>query len=343
MKPARMNLSVSTQPLSDKSHELPVVRLKKHVAKHYEIKDPSVVQVADDKFLMYASIGNSLNQEWLVGRFEADNPRGPWTEIEPVNFVNIKGPQLCAPAVTVDRQSGQQTYHMYIQTACFEENGVIMRASSTDGQTFLGDTKPLISKDSVVQGPVPVVGVYDVGVSSIRQGQEELLCMLYSGYRRVGCGDLFMSTKTNQGEWVGGNCILPQEQVPFHNHPDSEFFEWGLEGAKLVQLADDCFMLIGVCFVPLPHTYAGKRQRVFIAIARSINGPFTPIGTPFEPISVSGKSGENGHPDTLIIGDTMWIFYQERLGTNEPWHLRLTSYKIPALLETFQSMLGRSN
>lgn len=304
---------------------LAIKRLDKHLANHYEIKDPSVVQIADGSYVMYASIGNSITQQWLVGRFSAQHLTDEWQELEPVEFVDLSGPQLCAPAVTYQAHNGHQHWEMYIQTACFEEGGQIVFATSEDGQHFYGQPTPLVTKDNL-HSTSPVVGVYDVGISEIRLNNQEMLCMLYSGYRKVGCGDIYASYKSKldpSSLWSPGERLIAQEDVPFHNHPDYEFFEWGLEGAKLLQLAEDCYLIIGVCFMPKPNTFLGQRQRVFMAAANSLSGPFQPIGFPFAPIYNEAHSGENGHPDTVLEPDKIWVIYQERLGNGKPWHLRI--------------------
>lgn len=313
---------------------LSIKRLEKHQAHHYEIKDPSVVQMADGRYMMFASVGNSVTQTWLVGRFIADHPAGEWQELEPVEFTNLAGPQLCAPAVTYQIIDGLPQWEMYIQTACFEEDGRIVYATSTDGQTFIGHPQPLVTREDVAPTNHPVVGVYDVGVSEIKLEDQELICMLYSGYRKVGCGDIYASYKKKHdttASWSKGQRLIAQEEVPFHNRPDYEHFEWGLEGAKLIQVADDCFLIIGVCFMPKPDGFLGTRQRVFMAAATSLNGPFQPIGLPFLPVSVNNQTGENGHPDTLIEGETLWVIYQERTGDGRPWHLRTAAFNLPAL------------
>lgn len=314
---------------------LNIKRLPHLLDEYYEIKDPSVVEISEHKYMMYASVGNSQYQKWLVGRFEADSPTGQWTELEPVEFENLSGPQLCAPAITYEEIDGHPQWSMYIQTACFEEDGVIALATSTDGHHFVGVPQPLATKEHIKDSPAPIIGLYDVAVSEVKHGQEQLMCMIYSGYRRIGCGDVFMSTKKKgDQEWSVPECVLPQEAVPFHNRPDYEHFEWGLEGAKLVQLADDCFLMIGVCFLPKPDGYLGTRQRVFFAASSSINGPFVPVGLPFAPQLNEWNTGENGHPDTLIIGETLNIIYQERSGDGKPWHLRTADFDLPQL-ETF--------
>lgn len=313
---------------------LNIQRLEKHREKYYEIKDPSIVKVSDSQYIMYASIGNSLNQEWIVGRFESSHPSALWRELEPVVFENLSGPQLCAPAVTFTSGSG---FEMYIQTACFEENGQIVLATSQDGQHFTGYPQPVVTREHVNQTDNPVVGVYDVGVSEVMQENEELICMLYSGYRAVGSGDIYVSYKkknSQQLSWSRGERLISQEDVPFHNNPNYEHFEWGLEGAKLIQLAPDCFVIIGVCFMPKPKEFLGNRQRVFFAASQSLHGPFIPLGFPFMPTDSEFKQGENGHPDTLIEGQTLWTIYQERYGDGKPWHLRVASFDLPKL-ETF--------
>jgi hypothetical protein len=321
---------------------LSITRLPQHAARHYEIKDPSVVQVEDGTFMMYASVGNSKEQTWLVGRFVADTIDGQWTELEPVIFHDLSGPQLCAPAVMFEIKDDQPLWTMYIQTACFEEGGVIALATSPDGHHFYGQPQPLATRESTDASANPIIGVYDVGVSTITKGTEELLCMLYSGYRRVGCGDIYISTKgKNDQQWSQGQCLITQEDVPFHNRPDYEHFEWGLEGAKLVQFSDDCYLIIGVCFMPLPDGYLGTRQRVFFAVADKPEGPYKPIGMPFVPSQENNK-GENGHPDLLIVDDKVVVIYQERAGDGQPWYLRSASFDMEQLHTFLEGKLNDS-
>ncbi len=337
-----------SEPLPALFNELlPVQRLAEHAESYYEIKDPSIVQLHDGNFMMYASVGNSVRQEWKVGRFIATQPQGPWQEISPVIFRGISGPQLCAPAVTYEMKDGAPLWKMYIQTACFEENGIIVLATSTDGEIFDGQPNPLASRETIEpEHQSSVVGVYDAGISEVKSGNEELLCMLFSGYRRVGCGDVYASYRhknSSEQDWSPARRLLAQEDVPFHNHPQYEHFEWGLEGAKLVQLGDECFMMIGVCFLPKPKEYLGTRQRVFFAAAPSIQGPFTPICTPFEPTMNQGRAGENGHPDTMLtMNNDLWIIYQERYGEGCPWHLRVARYDLDELKKYFDAYLFQS-
>ena len=315
--------------LTAPSKLLKIDRLREHDERYYELKDPSIVKLANDSYMMFASVGNSIEQHWKVGRFVATDPFGIWTEIQPTRFHNLTGPQLCAPAVEYAVVNGQPIWTMYIQTACFEENGVIAVATSTDGLNFYGQPQIVASRNSIETPKVPIIGVYDVGTSEINYQGADYHCVLFSAYRRVGCGDLYLSVKkAGETDWTKGMCILEQEEVPFHNHPEYEHFEWGLEGAKIIQLAEDSFALIGVCFTPKPDGFLGTRQRVFFATSRTPFGPYTPVGTPIEPQRNQWNTGENGHPDTLLLTDQLVVIYQERGGDAYPWHLRITAYDI---------------
>lgn len=319
-----------------KTQLLTIDRLPKLLEKHYEIKDPCVVTLPNNQHLMFASIGNSVEQRWLVGRFLANNPEGPWAELPPVKFENIEGPQLCAPAVTCEAIDGKLRFHMYIQTACFSEDGVIAYASSDDGYTFIGEPTPVMTRHELETPPHPVVGVYDAGISEVSVGSEPVTCLVFSGYRRIGNGDIYMTYRKKlrpNDPWKRAKLILAQEDVPFHNHPAYHHYEWGLEGAKIVQLGTNCYILIGVCFLPKPHNFKGMRQRVFVAASASLDGPFYPLGTPFVPQKYGSpeKYGEHGHPDTLIIDNTLHVIYQERAGDGQPWHLRSASMKLDHL------------
>jgi hypothetical protein len=186
---------------------------------------------------------------------------------------------------------------------------------------------------------LPVIGLYDAGISYITMNEERYLCMLFSGYRKIGCGDIYMTCRKQNDDgrgWSAPSLLLAQEDVPFHNHPSYEHYEWGLEGGQILQISQNQYLMIGVCFMPKPIGHEGTRQRVFFAVADSINGPFKPVGTPLEPQYNPFKTGENGHPDGFIENDMLSIVYQERIGTNQPWHLRRVQYS----LSSFSSYLS---
>jgi hypothetical protein len=322
------------------SRLLNVIRDEKVSASHPEIKDPDLVRLPDGGWMMLASVGSSVSQQWLVGRFAADVLTGPWQELEPVQFHGLSGPELCAPSTICRREAEGVRWRMYIQTACFSPGGEIVSAESSDGQNFYPSTDLLVTKDSIT-GDRTMVGVYDVGVTDITIGGAPYECVAFSGYRRVGSGDLFAALRSKlapESGWTTPACILRQEAVPFHNRPDYEHHEWGLEGAKILQISETCYLLVGVCFLEKDNSFLGTRQRVFFAGSRTPTGPFTPIGTAIEPF----VTGENGHPDALIEDGQLVLIYQERLGDGQPWHLRHTEFDIASLGTKIAEACGAS-
>jgi hypothetical protein len=311
-----------------------VVRLPEHRDRFPEIKDPSIVRLGDSRFMMFASVGRTRGQSWGVGRFIAGHPAGPWQELAPVRFHDLAGPQLCAPAVTYEEHDGKPSWTMYIQTACFEENGVIALAMSDDGLNFHGRPEPLVTRNSVAESHPSLVGVYDAGVSEIRYQGRKLTCLLFSGCNRVGDADIYMSVRDSSdrdGRWAPARRVLRQDEVPFHNRPCYEHYEWGLEGANLVQLDESLYLMIGVCFLEKSREHAGTRQRVFFAASRNPFGGFLPIGTPLQPQRYNEGEGENGHPDAVVDGEKLCLVYQERAGEGQPWHLRDAAFDLKSL------------
>lgn len=283
---ADTNRDISKSTTTVSTEELILDRLDKHLDHYYEIKNPNIIQI-DDHFIMFASIGNSITHKWIIGRFEAKSPNGPWYELEPVEFINLDSPQLCSPIVTVIKSNGQNIWHMYLQTDEYENGNKIVEAYSTDGNIF-------------VRSP--------------------------------------QSIKINQDF----SSMTSEELISLQPNPTNQP-EWEMAGAKIIQLTDDLSIILGVCQVPLPDTNIGKRQRIYMASSKSLQGPFTCMVTPFEPISLYGKRGENSCPDPFIVGDTLWIVYQERYGTDDPWYLRIGSFNITQLINQFQPPLSMRN
>lgn len=316
---------------------LNVDRIDPLAARFPEMKDPDIVGLPDGNFMMFASLGRSDNQEWVVGRFTAERLDGPWQEHEPVRFHGLSGPQLCAPSTLCHSRGGRTYWDMHIQTACFEADGKIVAAESDDGLNFYPARRPAVTKDSLSK-TADVVGVYDAGVTEIVKHGKLTQCMVFSGYRSVGSGDLYASFRDpaqTENPWQPARRILRQEAVPFHNHPKYEHREWGLEGAKLVQLAADRYLLVGVCFLPKPAGFSGTRQRVFFAGGKTPEPPYKLLGTVMEP----DTTGETGHPDVLIRSGRLHMIYQERLGEGRPWHLRHTSFEVTRLLQELDNRL----
>ncbi len=327
-----------------RSHTLAITRFADHEVKYPQLKDPSIVILPDGRYAMYATLGGS-KEPLSVGRFIAEQPAGPWRELSPVRFHNLTGPELCAPAVRLkyDGRRNTHLWEMYIQTSCFRKDGIIALATSEDGCNFFGHPAPVITRNSLEKGHAPLVGLYDAGISRITVAGKPADCLLYTGYsaigdnpedRLIGVGDLYMSLRFAEGDgaWTPGRQILSHKDVPFHNQLGYRNYEWGLEGAKLLQLAENQYLLAGVCFLEKSDEFVGHRQRVFLAAASSPFDSFVPVGEPIEP----GGSGETGHPDALITGNKLTIVHQERLGNDSPWHLRHREYE----LEHVRSMVS---
>lgn len=332
------------------SHKVEIRRLDgtTHSAEngYLEMKDPTVVRREDGRYEMYCSLGTSTTQQWVVGRFEADHPRGPWQELPHAKIEDVEGAEVCAPAVMLSQKNGKPFYEMYVQTTCFSPNGVIAYATSDDGHVFKGSDQPAMTKEDLPDEYLKtIISLYDVGMSEFDMGDKTYECMVFSGYRSIGCGDVFMSLreKTYDNEapkaWSRPEMILKQEDVPFHNKPGADNFEWGLEGVKVDRLADDAYLMTGVCFLDRPNEERGTRQRVFFAAAKSPEGPYVPMYTPIEPTAYPEGKGENGHPDTIDLGDTMGLLYQERAGEGMPWHFRYTEMKKDDLLAEVRTAL----
>jgi hypothetical protein len=281
-----------------------------------ETKDPCVLRRPDGGWVMYASVGWSDVQDWLIGRFLADSPEGPWVEAEPVRLDGLSGPTVCAPAVVLEDRPGEPAWTMYVQTDCFREGGHIARATSRDGCAFVA------GEPAATPGGHALL--YDVGVRRVAHRGRTLRVMLYTACSRVGCGDLWgsvMDESSGEG-WSAPRQVLAQGDVPWHNQPHDPHYEWALEGAEVVQIGDGMFLMVGVCFLPLGAGTIGSRQRVFFAAGREPLGPFTPMGVAVGPRDHGTGAGETGHPSAVVDGDVLHLFYQERAGDGPPWHLR---------------------
>lgn len=323
-----------------------------------EVKDPAIVPMPDGSYMLYATVfGPGISREDIIGRFHASHPQGPWHQLESARVHGVTGPEVCAPQVLLSEENGQLLWTMYVQTSCFEQDGHIAVAVSRDGKDFYALPTPAMTRHAINQHSV--VCLYDVSVSDIHLKGKPYECMVFSGYRHFnpvaaghdtletgimssitqnGCGDLYMSLREKDGfssEWSTPKLILKQEDVPFHNHPASPNFEWGLEGGKIIQLEEDSFLLTGVCFLEKDIALRGTRQRVFFATAASPAGPFVSHTLPLEPTPYDVGQGENGHPDVIDLGSRLAILYQERAGVGHPWHLRyaeISKKEVQALL-----------
>jgi hypothetical protein len=322
------------------SHRVEFLRRKDAETDYFEIKDPSVVRLPDGSYEMYASLGTERGKPWGIGRFSAAHPGGPWQELEPAEIRGVTGAEVLAPAVTLEQRGGETLRTMYVQTTCFQENGVIACALSTDGKVF-DAVAPAMTIEKLPAGTTPSAGLYDAAVSDVTRAGKPAECLVFSSYRSIGCGDVFTALRDKGAvDWETPKLALRQEDVPFHNKPGAKDFEWGLEGAKVVQLAEDAYLMIGVCFLGPEAGPRGTRQRVFFAAAAKPEGPYQAMETPIAPTVYPEGTGENGHPDTVDMGDKLGILYQERAGEGQPWHLRYTEVPKDELLLKLRAKLS---
>ncbi len=323
-----------------------------------EQKDPSIVERHPDdaltpyRFIKYTSSGRSDIQAWKVARFGANDLDGHWQELRSPTLEGLSGPQLCAPALAYEFENGKPRYAMYIQTACFEPGGVIMEAHSDDGEHFVGQQKPLITKDSVARPKHPLIGVYDPSYSQVVANGRLHDCLTFTGITRMEPewphrteGDIYMSLRDRSvpgAGWSEPRLVLEMSEIPFHNQPgrDDHDYEWCPEGTQIIGLGERHFLLVGVCFLQKPSGCDGERQRVFFAASRSVHGPFIPMGVPFEP---QAAKGETGHPDTVVDrrNQVLHVILQERDGNGKPWALRHGKVDLPGLKLMMDRCLGR--
>jgi hypothetical protein len=325
-------------------------RLPGEATSHPEQKDPSFIErVREDylndpatpyRYIGYTSSGESVNQHWKVARYGTNDLMGPWQELRSPTLIGLSGPQLCAPALRYEFEDGQPRYSLYIQTACFEPGGVIMEAESTDGVTFRGKPEPLVTKDSV-RAKRPLIGVYDPSYSQVTVDGRMHDCLTFTGITRMNphwpheaMGDIYLMLRergTSRARWSEPRLVLEMSDIMFHNQPRQAkegwcVYEWCPEGTQVLGLDDKHYLMIGVCFLPKGEGCDGERQRVFLAAADNIQGPYVAFARPFEP--VDGK-GENGHPDTVVDWENqvLEVILQERGrqlpdGAGAPWGLR---------------------
>lgn len=283
-----------------------------------DTKDPC--PVFDGKqWHLYGSGGSSGVEKWRILHATAMNPEGPWQESEPVELEGISGPGIAAPGVVYDRGK----YHMFIQTDFIGLDGQIEYLVSEEGSHFtyvntvLRPLQHTITPEELkqMQKSHPEAGLYD-SHPAIINGEKY---MVYSGMSEVHRPDIYLAKSTTnrwEGPWererpsLDKSPIFMHEEIIHHNQKSEENYEWGLEGAQIIQLPNKLILLTAVCF--LPEGKPGTRQRVFFAVARKPVGPYQTIGHILTPSEEGWESGENGHAAMVITGNTLRLFYQAR-------------------------------
>jgi len=285
--------------------------------RHPALKDPSPV-FDGERWHLFAT-GCGLPHGLEVAHATAPALDGPWTEQPPSELIGVDAVQdPAAPGVVAEGKR----LHLFLQHHFNRLGGAIDHLVSDDaGATFTRIDTALTSSPEDGEH-----GIYDPDPALI-DGHPFLV---YAAMRVIGQPDLFLA-RSESGTWAGPwqrrGCILDHHQVEHHNRIDEDDYEWGLEGPHLLQLPSGSVLLTSVCF--LRGYPKGSRQRLLLAVADHVSGPYSVIGPVVAP-SGPGGSGENGHGSAVLDGDTVHLIYQELSGRRS-WHLRHALAPVAAL------------
>jgi hypothetical protein len=264
-------------------------------------KDPCAV--FDGKLWHIYGSGDTCKGEKLeILHSVASSADGPWTVVEPAILRDVSGPDICAPGVIYDFQEG--VFHMFVQTSCFQLDGIIEHLVSSDGTNFHKISTALESIPDTDEA-----GIYDPHPALIN-GKAYFV---YSGFPKLGHGEIYLAESESSnwyGPWKRCGRILSYGDVPFHNSHDYPEHEWGLEGGQIVQLPNGKIVLNVVCF--LTDEQPGRKQRVLFAVADNVYGPYTILKLMLKPSQMGWASGENGHASIVVENDMLRLFYQAR-------------------------------
>lgn len=282
--------------------------LQLEVPPYTQLKDPCPAHDG----VQWHMFGTAIDSHgFSVLHATADRLEGPWTIREPVNTGSLSGGCVGAPGAVAE---GPQL-HIFLQTEYNVLGGRIEHMVSDDGGwTFQLAATALTSLPGTAEA-----GVYDPH-PCIVAGQKYLV---YSAFSTVGQPDVHIarsSSGTWDGPWERLGPVVRHEQVWCHNQRGASTYEWGLEGAQLVELPDGRVLLNAVCF--LPAAAAGTRQRVFLGIGHDVLGPYDILGPALVP-SGGDAAGENGHATVVVDGQDLALLFQERSLDDPIWHLGL--------------------
>jgi hypothetical protein len=267
-----------------------------------DVKDPCPV-FDGETWHMFGSGGTVRTETWKIYHATAPAIEGPWTQ-QPLITLPIAGSGVAAPGVIFD--GGM--FHMFIQTEFMRDGGRCEHLVSLDGFGWTVMATAILSVPDTVEH-----GIYDPHPAIIA-GQKYLVYSAMPRFDRVPQPDIFLA-RSSSGTWFGPwdklGKILDHDELPHHNSREQADYEWGIEGPQLVELADGRVMLNATCF--LPSGARGSRQRVFFAVAESVQGPYRSIGPVLDPT----EPGENGHSTVMVNGNELTLFYQSRVKTTD--------------------------
>jgi hypothetical protein len=293
-----------------------------------DVKDPAPVFDGDRWHLFGTGCGVPHGVEIL--HLTAPAVTGPWREEPPPRLHGVNRIRFpSAPGVAAE--GGQ--LHLFLQHDFNVLGGRIERLVSDDGGvTFVRRGVGLKSHRRSGEA-----GVYDPDPAEVR-GERYLT---YAAMSVVGQPDLYLArsrTRSWDGPWERLGCILDHVRVPCHNQIGTADYEWGLEGPQLLELpGSTALLLTAVCF--LPDRPPGHRQRLLLAVAREVTGPYVVLGAVVEPSGPHGE-GENGHGTAVLDEGMVHLVYQERAGDGRPWRYMRATVEPAALLEAAASAPG---
>jgi hypothetical protein len=286
--------------------------------RYLAVKDPCPVHDSHQWHLFGTAITSPHEFELLHA--VADRIDGPWRVLDPVDVGPLEGGCVGAPGVIAE--SG--VLHMFLQTDYNALGGRIEHLVSSDGgQSFAHAGTALRSLPGTAEA-----GIYDAHPAML-WGRR---FVVYSAFSVVGEPDIHLAVSESDGwdgPWHRLGPILRHEQVSCHNQLGAGDYEWGLEGAQLVELPDGRILLNAVCFLPGEPT--GCRQRVFFSIGDSPVGPFDVLGPVLTPPGGYG-AGENGHATAVIHDDKVQVFLQQRPLTGDDWHYALATADVSKIV-----------
>ena len=285
------------------------------VSPYVELKDPCAEHDGERWHLFGTGV---LPDRFEVFHATATDLDGPWAWEDPVDVSTLHGTCLAAPGVVFD--GGR--WHLFLQTTYNELGGVVEHLVSDDrGRTFDHARTALTSLPGTDEA-----GIYDPHPCVVR-GEKVLV---YSAFSVVGQPDVHVARSTSgswDGPWERLGPVLRHEDVWCHNQRGSHAYEWGLEGAQVVELPDGRLLMDAVCF--LPGGPQGCRQRVFLATADEVEGPWEVLGPALAP---HGSGGENGHGCLVQVDGGLVLLHQERTTSDPSWGLASAVLDINALM-----------
>lgn len=282
---------------------------------HPDAKDPC--PVFDGKIWhLYGSAGCVQSEVWEILHATSLHLEGPWTQLPNIRL-HCKGDGIAAPGVI--HHYGM--FHMFVQTEFLRGGGTVELFTSRDSLDWFHVGTML----SAIEGGEEH-GIYDPHPATIA-GERYIVYSAFGPGTRKPQPDVYLAHSPSghwDGPWVRLGKILDHDEVSAHHNARSQDdYEWGLEGAQLVELPDGRVLLNAVSF--LPSGEFGSRQRVFFAIGDTPTGPFRSLGTILEPTA----PGENGHAAALVHEGVLSLFYQSRMqSTDGLWRYGLANFSI---------------